>query len=178
MKKRFKLFATIASLCLAVALMAFGVYAATSISLTVSGNVGFTASGINGSWAFKSATVTGGTFEGGKTTLTSSDFTASGEATAKTGSLPQLTLTAPENNGVPTATITITAEFTMDGTVAANLSVAGSDTTTVKYTEATQGAVASTAGTPVSVSIKVTITAPNDYEAFEASYSVTFTAEP
>ena len=43
MKKRVKLLTTIASLCLAVALMAFGVYAATSATLTVSGTVNFTA---------------------------------------------------------------------------------------------------------------------------------------
>lgn len=43
MKKRVKLFTTIASLCLAVALMAFGVYAATTANFTVSGSVNFTA---------------------------------------------------------------------------------------------------------------------------------------
>ncbi len=39
MKRKFKLFATVASLCLSVALMAFGVYAATSVSYSVSGTV-------------------------------------------------------------------------------------------------------------------------------------------
>ena len=43
MKKRLKLFSTIASLCLAVALMAFGVWAATNVSFTVSNKVSFTA---------------------------------------------------------------------------------------------------------------------------------------
>ncbi len=43
MKRKFKLFATVASLCLSVALMAFGVYAATQVTYTVSGNVSFTA---------------------------------------------------------------------------------------------------------------------------------------
>ncbi|MBE7074618.1 MAG: hypothetical protein E7376_01380 [Clostridiales bacterium] len=37
--KKFKLFTTIASLCLAVALMAFGVYAASTQTFTVSANV-------------------------------------------------------------------------------------------------------------------------------------------
>ena len=41
MKKRVKLFTTIASLCLAVALMAFGVYAATSESLKINSSVSF-----------------------------------------------------------------------------------------------------------------------------------------
>jgi len=44
MKKRVKLFTTIASLCLAVALMAFGVYAATQASFKITGSVTFTAS--------------------------------------------------------------------------------------------------------------------------------------
>ena len=43
MKRKFKLFATVASLCLSVALMAFGVYAATTVTYTVSGTVSFEA---------------------------------------------------------------------------------------------------------------------------------------
>lgn len=43
MKKNFKLFSTIASLCLAVALMAFGVWAATTVNVGVTGSVSFTA---------------------------------------------------------------------------------------------------------------------------------------
>ena len=43
MKKRVKLFTTIASLCLAVALMAFGVYAATQATFGITSNVSFTA---------------------------------------------------------------------------------------------------------------------------------------
>lgn len=46
MKKNFKLFSTIASLCLAVALMAFGVWAATSVSLGVTSKVSFTVSDV------------------------------------------------------------------------------------------------------------------------------------
>lgn len=41
MKRKFKLFATIASLCLCLALMAFGVYAATNVKYTASGSVSF-----------------------------------------------------------------------------------------------------------------------------------------
>lgn len=43
MKKKVKLFSTIASLCLAVALMAFGVWAATTAQFGISGKVTFTA---------------------------------------------------------------------------------------------------------------------------------------
>ena len=39
MKRKFKLFATVASLCLCLALMAFGVYAASSVTYTASGSV-------------------------------------------------------------------------------------------------------------------------------------------
>jgi len=41
MKRKFKLFATLASLCLSVALMAFGVYAATNVTYSVSSTVTF-----------------------------------------------------------------------------------------------------------------------------------------
>lgn len=41
--KKFKLISTIASLCLAVALMAFGVYAATSVSVKITSNISFSA---------------------------------------------------------------------------------------------------------------------------------------
>ena len=42
MKRKFKLFATVASLCLSVALMAFGVYAASTVTYTVNGTVSYT----------------------------------------------------------------------------------------------------------------------------------------
>ena len=42
MKKKFKLFATIGSLCLAVAMMTIGVLAAKSVTLNVTSNVNFT----------------------------------------------------------------------------------------------------------------------------------------
>ena len=41
MKRKFKLFATVASLCLSVALMAFGVYAASTVTYTVNGTVSY-----------------------------------------------------------------------------------------------------------------------------------------
>lgn len=46
MKRKFKLITSIASLCLAVALMGVGVFAATAPKVTVSGNVSFTASNV------------------------------------------------------------------------------------------------------------------------------------
>ncbi|MBQ3494114.1 MAG: hypothetical protein IJA69_01725 [Clostridia bacterium] len=41
MKKRVKLFATIASLCLAISLMAFGVYAAATVTYNINGTVSY-----------------------------------------------------------------------------------------------------------------------------------------
>ena len=46
MKRKFKLFATVASLCLSVALMAFGVYAAAQVTYSVSGTVSYTANNV------------------------------------------------------------------------------------------------------------------------------------
>lgn len=60
--KKFKLFTTIASLCLAVALMAFGVYAATNATFGVSSNIKYTVSGnIGGILTVKSYASTDGT---------------------------------------------------------------------------------------------------------------------
>lgn len=46
MKRKFKLITSVASLCLAIALMAFGVYAASAPKLTVSGTVTFNAENV------------------------------------------------------------------------------------------------------------------------------------
>lgn len=64
MKKKFKLFATVASLCLAIALMGFGVYAATSVTVTISSSVSYNVSGhiafkVYGSGAAGTAATTG-----------------------------------------------------------------------------------------------------------------------
>ena len=56
--KKIKLFTTIASLCLAVALMAFGVYAATSASIGVTSSITFSADGqVGGTLTVKSYSV-------------------------------------------------------------------------------------------------------------------------
>jgi hypothetical protein len=69
MKKKIKIFTTIASLCLAVALMAFGVYAANSISFQATSNVTFVATEIDGSWNLKVEKVWTGTGEGSDTVV-------------------------------------------------------------------------------------------------------------
>ena len=82
MKKRVKLLTTIASLCLAVALMAFGVYAASSSTLTVSSSVSFTSNEVQVKWTWS---VDGGSL----TAPIAGNFstTAEGEAEDKTVSL-------------------------------------------------------------------------------------------
>ena len=56
MKRKFKLLTSVASLCLAVALMAFGVYAAAAPKVTISGTVSFNATNV-----FATVTVYAGT---------------------------------------------------------------------------------------------------------------------
>ena len=53
MKKRVKLLTTIASLCLAVALMAFGVYAATQVGFNAKSTISFAAQEIEGKWTLQ-----------------------------------------------------------------------------------------------------------------------------
>ena len=123
MKKRVKLLTTIASLCLAVALMAFGVYAASNINVTVNSTISFTSSDIAGKWDVK---VEGaGTLA--ETTVT--DATNSTEPTVEGDEDVALTFSRTQK----TATYTIT--FTNTGTAVAaktNLTVTLTDTTANK----------------------------------------------
>lgn len=80
--KKFKLFTTIASLCLAVALMAFGVYAATQATVTVSSSVTFGATGnVKATVSYKLA------YTGTKDTTDSADWVGikTFDGTEKTG---------------------------------------------------------------------------------------------
>lgn len=65
MKKGFKIATTVASLCLAVALLAFGVYAATSSTLTINSTVSFTSQDVQVLWEWS--------VEGGSLSATNSD---------------------------------------------------------------------------------------------------------
>ena len=82
--KKVKLFTTIASLCLAVALMALGVYAATQASFNVGGSISFSATDVTGSWTWKveideSSTATAAFAEGVTTSGDFDDFIKDGE---------------------------------------------------------------------------------------------------
>ena len=106
MKKNFKLFSTIASLCLAVALMAFGVWAATTASFGITSKVTFAATDVYVQFTadnYKGATV---------------------EAALASQSLGQKTFNSytGENPMVPSATaekIDTLTDITLDGTVIA-----------------------------------------------------------
>ena len=85
MKRKFKLFATVASLCLCLALMAFGVYAATSVKYTASGSVTYTVSDVKADFTL---TVNKGNTKGTKreaetTTFTGVNFSEHKAATTK-----------------------------------------------------------------------------------------------
>lgn len=80
MKKKFKLFATIGSLCLAVAMMTIGVLAATSATLNVTSTVEFSATSIY-------ATITGsvaGAATGDKTLAAVKNYDGEGAAASLT----------------------------------------------------------------------------------------------
>ena len=121
MKKKIKIFSTIASLCLAVALMAFGVYAATQITLTTTSTIKFAATEIQGYWSLQ---VVGGDHTA-YNTLTKIDST---EATAEDNRVPvgdtvaidPINLTVQEDG---TATVVYTVVFTQKGEKGATVTV-------------------------------------------------------
>ena len=90
MKRKFKLFATVASLCLSVALMAFGVYAATTVTYTVSGTVSFSSLEVLSTWdahAYKA----NGTTEWGTTTKGEYSTTAGQASATNDATFPSIT---------------------------------------------------------------------------------------
>ena len=97
MKRKFKLFATVASLCLSVALMAFGVYAATSVTYNVSGTVSFSSLEVASTW-------TAGAYKANETdpwgeTTNGSYSTTAGQAGPLTNSatFPAVAFTTTDN---------------------------------------------------------------------------------
>lgn len=125
MKRKFKLFATIASLCLCLALMAFGVYAASTVEYTASGSVSFTVSDVFVTMTSKlEATVsgkksadvddsqksyTGGEDEAAKVPSDTTEYSHTFEAVAftKTGDNIVLTVTI-KNDGASKVKVTFT----------------------------------------------------------------------
>lgn len=177
MKKKVKLFTTIASLCLAVALMAFGVYAARSIAITANGTIKFEATDINGAWTQVVASVSGGEFTGAtEGQKTSQTLNVEGAAVT----IPEVKVVAADTETSPVVTITLTATFRNDAdTVNAALTAAeasktpGTNATIVITPGAAGNAQAGKTGT---VTIEIKLTVKNNYTGVDAAYSVTFTA--
>ena len=171
MKKRVKLLTTIASLCLAVALMAFGVYAAAEdLEKTVSGSISYTATGVDGSWTWEAEITKGSaTFANGEITVTSEDYAEwDGE-----GDL--LAIVLGTNADV---TIEVTGSFTTTSgsSNGATLSITDNSSTGVNVDTETGSAPASgaSAGT---VTATITYTAGSDANTNQrASWSITFVA--
>ena len=114
MKRKFKLITSVASLCLAVALMAFGVYAATAPSVTVTGSVSFAASNVLASYkveehaaATEIAEASYTVNKEGSFTTTTSDADGAVTATLSELKLDDVKLTASYR-------FTITSDFAAD----------------------------------------------------------------
>lgn len=166
MKKKIKLFTTIASLCLAVALMAFGVYAATSVTMTISGTLSFTATEISGTWAWTAAKDDAST-----ATYTLSE-TSGTEAT-------ELDITVTK---VGTIKFTITGTFTNTSNKVADLVVADNNsgegfTVTPGAASTATAKSGSTDGTG-SVTVTIEFEVTDATQDLTADYSVIFTATP
>lgn len=173
MKKRVKLFTTIASLCLAVALMAFGVYAATQAKFSVSSTVAFESKTV---FIDISGTVAGMANEGDTKLVKSFSYAHDKSDTDKIDKTWQIgAMTFDEDH----KTITYTIEFTNQSEFAINITphTALQDTDDFGYVETgrdTLNNIAST--TKVTYTLKVTL------KHFEKSISATpvllsFTAE-
>ncbi len=130
MKRKFKLFATVASLCLSVALMAFGVYAASTVTYTVSGSVSFSAQ-VACTWDVKVTygDKTTSATEEGDTQLIASATDATATKTVALGAVALGTDTVTTKNNIVIYTITCKN----DGKAAISISVddAGTDMATL-----------------------------------------------
>lgn len=138
MKRKFKLFATIASLCLCLALMAFGVYAASAVKYTASGSVSFEVSDVFVTMASKLEATVNGTkaadvadsqksYTGDATKVPSdtTEYSKAFEAVAfkKTGDNIVLTVTIT-NDGASKVNVKFTVTKPADGTAGITSSVA------------------------------------------------------
>lgn len=170
MKRKFKLITSVASLCLAVALMAFGVYAATAPSVTVNGSVSFAASNVLASYKAEqaeAAATLGEYVEKGKGsfTTTTSDvdgavtialdelklddvkvtasykFTITSDFAADSAAKVVVKVTAPAE--VNAGGITEHVEYSKEAAASGNYELAGGENLVVTYTITVDPAVAS-----------------------------------
>ena len=102
MKRKFKLLATVASLCLSVALMAFGVYAASQSTYNVTSSVTYE-SQVAVTW---NGTVAGGASGGVDDTENKVEYAADADAAAIEHNFENVVLGTGEGENVVTYTIT------------------------------------------------------------------------
>ena len=120
MKRKFKLLTSVASLCLAVALMAFGVYAAAAPKVTISGTVSFNAKNV-----FATVTVYAGTgAEAEWDVVQTLTYNATQGKDAETVQIPAEKLTLNDTTTTCGYKVVITNTFTGD----ALLNIAITDT--------------------------------------------------
>lgn len=173
MKRKFKLITSVASLCLAVALMAFGVYAATAPSVTVNGSVSFAASNVLASYkveehaaATEIAEASYTVNKEGSFTTTTSDVDGAVTATLSELKLNDVNLTASYRftiksdfaadsaakvvvkvtapDEVNAGGITEHVEYSKTAAASGNYELAGGENLVVTYTITVDPAVAST----------------------------------
>lgn len=111
MKRKFKLFATVASLCLCLALMAFGVYAATTVTYTAKGSVKYTVADVFVD--FETTTYGSNTKGVGRSSVSNDDSISWGSALKTYGKVSSYDGTTPDAAGQDGSTET-TALDAMD----------------------------------------------------------------
>ena len=181
--KKVKLFTTIASLCLAVALMAFGVYAAAINSVAVSGTIHFTSSAQDGYFSQVEITNEQGCSvrkeEGEESAVKSKTGDNSTEGELKIWSGINIDVTADTNScSFDVVATYVNVGSTKDITVTA---VKGTEAAGVTYTLVTETATAfgtENAGAhEVTVTIRVNYTTEDPAQNATPAWNVSFTAE-
>lgn len=155
MNKKFKLFTTIASLCLAVCLMAFGVWAASSVSYSITANLKYTV-GKN-----ISAEITGVGFASADTTTatgtgaTLTKIELNGDAADGSQTATSFTGDITLDSSVPYAVYVITVKQVGSNAITASVSGTGSTNFEVVSGTTTSGITSSTEAAIVAVAFKV-----------------------
>lgn len=133
MRKGLKIATTVASLCLAVALLAFGVYAATSSTLSINSTVSFTSQDVQVLWEWS---VSGGSL----TTATEGEYQTTAEGAVDDKDVSLGTVNFVTNSGDAGKTIKYTIKCTNTGAKSVKVTApigglfAGDDNLTITYT--------------------------------------------
>ena len=176
--KKVKLFTTIASLCLAVALMAFGVYAAqNTLTHTVAGNIQYQSTALAGEWTVTVTPVTTCTIDDAKTAKTFDAVTAADQTSEEN---VQLAIDLNEEGAVFTVKAVFTASSSTAGTLAATFTNVTEDEYTIAYEildeeEDHDLVIEETSGT-ATVTVQVTVTIIDQTTSINPAWSVAFAA--